>query len=65
MSGRVSVFPLAGALLFPNMHLPLHIFEPRYRSMVSDALARDRRIRGTSITDSIRSVFTGGLPRRG
>ncbi|KZE13477.1 MULTISPECIES: LON peptidase substrate-binding domain-containing protein [Sphingomonas] len=44
MSGRVSVFPLAGALLFPNMHLPLHIFEPRYRAMVSDALARDRRI---------------------
>lgn len=44
MSARVSVFPLAGALLFPNMHLPLHIFEPRYRSMVSDALARDRRI---------------------
>ena len=26
------------------MHLPLHIFEPRYRAMVSDALARDRRI---------------------
>lgn len=44
MSARVSVFPLAGALLFPNMHLPLHIFEPRYRSLVSDALARDRRI---------------------
>ncbi|MDV3458720.1 LON peptidase substrate-binding domain-containing protein [Sphingomonas sp. HF-S4] len=41
---RLSVFPLAGALLFPRMHLPLHIFEPRYRAMVSDALARDRRI---------------------
>lgn len=41
---RLSVFPLAGALLFPRMHLPLHIFEPRYRSLVSDALARDRRI---------------------
>jgi Lon protease-like protein len=26
------------------MHLPLHIFEPRYRAMVTDALARDRRI---------------------
>ncbi len=26
------------------MHLPLHIFEPRYRAMISDALARDRRI---------------------
>jgi hypothetical protein len=41
---RLSVFPLAGALLFPRMHLPLHIFEPRYRAMVSEALARDRRI---------------------
>ncbi|MBW4330758.1 LON peptidase substrate-binding domain-containing protein [Stakelama sp. CBK3Z-3] len=41
---RISVFPLGGALLFPRMHLPLHIFEPRYRAMVSDALARDRRI---------------------
>jgi len=41
---RLSVFPLAGALLFPRMHLPLHIFEPRYRALVSEALARDRRI---------------------
>lgn len=41
---RVSIFPLAGALLFPRMHLPLHVFEPRYRSLVSDAMARDRRI---------------------
>ncbi|WP_420141951.1 LON peptidase substrate-binding domain-containing protein [Sphingomonas sp.] len=41
---RLSIFPLGGALLFPDMHLPLHIFEPRYRAMVSDALARDRRI---------------------
>jgi Lon protease-like protein len=41
---RLSIFPLPGALLFPRGHLPLHIFEPRYRAMVSDALARDRRI---------------------
>lgn len=41
---RLSVFPLAGALLFPRMQLPLHIFEPRYRALVSDAMARDRRI---------------------
>jgi Lon protease-like protein len=41
---RLSVFPLPGALLFPHMPLPLHIFEPRYRAMVSDAMARDRRI---------------------
>ena len=42
--GRLSIFPLPGALLFPGMHLPLHIFEQRYRAMVSDAMARDRRI---------------------
>lgn len=41
---RLSVFPLPGALLFPGLQLPLHIFEPRYRAMVSDSLARDRRI---------------------
>ena len=41
---RLSIFPLAGALLFPRMHLPLHIFEPRYRAMITDSLARDRRI---------------------
>jgi Lon protease-like protein len=43
-STRLSIFPLAGALLFPRMHLPLHIFEPRYRAMIADSLARDRRI---------------------
>ncbi|MBD8546581.1 LON peptidase substrate-binding domain-containing protein [Sphingomonas sp. CFBP 8760] len=41
---RLSIFPLPGALLFPGMHLPLHIFEPRYRALVSDAMARDRRV---------------------
>lgn len=41
---RLSIFPLPGALLFPGMHLPLHMFEPRYRAMISDAMARDRRI---------------------
>jgi hypothetical protein len=44
--GRLSipVFPLAGALLFPRAHLPLHIFEPRYRAMIRDALAGERLI---------------------
>lgn len=41
---RLSIFPLADAVLFPGMQLPLHIFEPRYRALVSDALARDRLI---------------------
>ena len=41
---RVPIFPLAGALLFPRSQLPLHIFEPRYRVMIRDALASDRLI---------------------
>lgn len=41
---RISLFPLGGAVLYPGLQLPLHIFEPRYRAMVTDALARDRRI---------------------
>lgn len=44
MSTRISIFPLTGAVLFPGLQLPLHIFEPRYRALVGDALVRDRRI---------------------
>lgn len=44
MSTRLSIFPLPGAVLFPGLQLPLHIFEPRYRSLVGDALVRDRKI---------------------
>jgi Lon protease-like protein len=40
----IPVFPLPSVVLFPNVFLPLHIFEPRYRAMVSDAIAGDRII---------------------
>ena len=41
---RISIFPLSGVILFPGMQLPLHLFEPRYRALMKDSLARDRRI---------------------
>ncbi|MGZ3197143.1 MAG: LON peptidase substrate-binding domain-containing protein [Croceibacterium sp.] len=41
---RLSIFPLGGAILFPGLQLPLHIFEPRYRALVGSALAKDRKI---------------------
>ena len=41
---RVPIFPLAGAILFPRSQLPLHIFEPRYREMVRDAIDGPGRI---------------------
>jgi len=41
---RVPVFPLSEVVLFPGAVLPLHIFEPRYREMLDDALRGDRII---------------------
>jgi len=38
------MFPLPDVVLFPNVFLPLHIFEPRYRDMVRDSLSGDRII---------------------
>jgi uncharacterized protein len=38
---RLKVFPLPSLVLFPGTAAPLHIFEPRYRDMVKDALATD------------------------
>ena len=42
--GTVRLFPLPNVVLFPRMTLPLHVFEPRYREMTTDALADDRLI---------------------
>jgi Lon protease-like protein len=44
MSDLLPIFPLPNVVLFPNVFLPLHIFEPRYREMVADALKSDRLI---------------------
>jgi uncharacterized protein len=38
------MFPLPEVTFFPHTLLPLHIFEGRYRAMVTDVLARDRRL---------------------
>lgn len=40
----IPIFPLPNVVLFPNVFLPLHIFETRYRQMVDDALRGDRII---------------------
>ncbi|HEX5815096.1 MAG TPA: LON peptidase substrate-binding domain-containing protein [Methylomirabilota bacterium] len=40
----VAIFPLPEVTFFPHTLLPLHVFEARYRAMVMDALARDRRL---------------------
>jgi Lon protease-like protein len=44
VSARLPLFPLENVVLLPEGAVPLHIFEPRYRQMMEDALAGDRRI---------------------
>jgi Lon protease-like protein len=40
-AGRLKVFPLPSAVLLPGGIMPLHIFEPRYRAMLKDAMDTD------------------------
>jgi Lon protease-like protein len=49
-------------VLFPHVFLPLHIFEPRYRQMVADALSGDRLIGMTLLRPGFESDYEGRPP---
>src|SRR3989441_8510362 len=42
LARELPIFPLP-LVLFPGAPQPLHIFEPRYRQLLADCLAADRR----------------------
>ena len=42
--GELPLFPLPQTVLFPGCLLPLHIFEPRYRTMIKDVLETHRAL---------------------
>jgi Lon protease-like protein len=56
------IFPLPTVVLFPNVFLPLHIFEPRYRQMVADALAGDRIIGMVLLEPGYEDDYEGAPP---
>jgi len=56
------LFPLPHTVLFPGATLPLHVFEPRYRAMVRDALAGHPAICVVQIVDE-NDVDEHGHPR--
>jgi uncharacterized protein len=56
------IFPLPNVVLFPNVFLPLHIFEPRYRDMVADALQGDRIIGMVLLRPGFESDYDGRPP---
>jgi hypothetical protein len=55
----IPLFPLPNVVLFPNVFLPLHIFEPRYRQMVADALEGDRIIGMTLLRPGYETNYEG------
>ena len=46
LPNKLAVFPLTGAVLFPQTQLPLNIFEPRYLQMIDEVLSSPDRIMG-------------------
>jgi len=43
-SFEVALFPIPNVVAFPGMIVPLHVFEPRYRTMINDCAEKDRMI---------------------
>jgi Lon protease-like protein len=58
----IPIFPLPNAVLFPNVFMPLHVFEARYRTMVSDALAGDRIIGMVLLRAGFETEYNGRPP---
>ena len=58
----IPLFPLPNVVLFPNVFLPLHVFEPRYRQMVADALEGDRIIGMALLRPGYEADYQGRPP---
>jgi hypothetical protein len=59
LPATIPIFPLPDVVLFPGVFLPLHIFEPRYRQMVGDALDGDRVIGMTLLRPDWEDEYEG------
>ena len=60
--GRVRLFPLPNLVLFPHVMQPLHIFEPRYRAMLQEALAGDGLIAMAALAPGWEADYDGRPP---
>ena len=58
----IPIFPLPTVVLFPNVFLPLHIFEPRYRQMIAESLAGDRIIGMVLLQPGYENEYEGRPP---
>jgi uncharacterized protein len=62
LPATIPIFPLEVTMLFPGVPRPLHIFEPRYRAMVADALKGDRIIGMTTLKPGYEADYQGRPP---
>lgn len=61
-SGKARLFPLPNLVLFPHVMQPLHIFEPRYRELLTDALAGDQLIAMAMLSPGWEKNYDGRPP---
>src|SRR5690606_6469597 len=62
MPDMLALFPLSRALLLPGTHRPLNVFEPRFVTMVDDALAGNRMIGLIQPRDTSEEAPRGQVP---
>ncbi len=62
LPSAIPIFPLQDVMLFPGASRPLHIFEPRYREMVADALEGDRIIGMVMLRPGYEDDYAGNPP---
>lgn len=58
----IPIFPLQDIMLFPGASRPLHIFEPRYRDMIADAMEGDRIIGMVMLKPNTETNYDGNPP---
>ena len=61
-SGEARLFPLPNLVMFPGVMQPLHIFEPRYRELVEDALSGDHLIAMSLLEPGWEADYEGRPP---
>lgn len=61
-SGTARLFPLPNLVLFPHVMQPLHVFEPRYRALVEEALAGDALIAMALLAPGWEADYEGRPP---
>jgi Lon protease-like protein len=61
-SGRARLFPLPNLALFPHVMQPLHVFEPRYRELLEEALVGDKLIAMALLSPGWESNYEGRPP---